>query len=493
MVQLARSGDPKPYSAFLTPEAVIREYIAPDLIEQLDRYCWVDLFAGRGDLLFGLLESVPRPKRSAFFDAQMRLFDIQPAMVEACQQRAMALGVSADVARRRIRVLDTLLIYPEDIFQAEKPVYHVTNPPFLYLGLAKKRAEWSRFQLYFSGDHQGLQDLYQVALANDLRYGVPRMLYVLPTNFLFAEVGAQKIRQDLLAFYWLKKAVLFEYGVFDQTGVHTGLFWFERKETPGHHQQTVLTLKPEKGGSFESVRLSYWNGYRPGSSFQSFIKRFRQNRPLRVSFHLPLHRLNKPMENSPCTTIRVADMSRYKHGSYKVLELSVPTEVAHQLRGQRIFVRTLDGVRNDQRAGFYFVDEAFDVDTLVISKTPFRTHPALVILEPTLDDETLTLLKDYANMVLNYFREQTDSSFLTTFKYSKGIVRKYFGLKQARAILETFPYPLSDTQKRELRQILDRRDPTALIDWLARYNRKELSLFEGNGHATERERLSAVS
>jgi hypothetical protein len=51
--------------------------------------------------------------------------------------------------------------------------------------------------------------------------------------------------------------------------------------------------------------------------------------------------------------------------------------------------------------------------------------------------------------MLEYFREQTDSEFLTTYKYSESrYTRKYLGLTQAKALIETFPYLELNPQER---------------------------------------------
>jgi hypothetical protein len=54
---------------------------------------------------------------------------------------------------------------------------------------------------------------------------------------------------------------------------------------------------------------------------------------------------------------------------------------------------------------------------------------------------------------LEHFRALTDSEFMTTYKYSESAyTRKYLGLSQAKALIETFPYlELSVGEREQLR------------------------------------------
>jgi hypothetical protein len=91
------------------------------------------------------------------------------------------------LAREHIRQRDTLADYPDEILRSPLPVYHVTNPPYLYLGYIPKHPETRPYLRYFTGRNEGYQDLYQIALINDLRYAVPKMAYIIPSNFLFGD------------------------------------------------------------------------------------------------------------------------------------------------------------------------------------------------------------------------------------------------------------------------------------------------------------------
>ena len=120
------------------------------------------------------------------------------------------------------------------------------------------------------------------------------------------------------------------------------------------------------------------------------------------------------------------------------------------MKANPLFVRTLDTGSADGRAGLYFTPEVSDADGIVVTKATYRTHPIRVFLEPRLLLEDLRLLRDYFNLLLEHFRALTDSEFMTTYKYSESAyTRKYLGLSQAKALIETFPYLRMRTEERE--------------------------------------------
>jgi type I restriction-modification system DNA methylase subunit len=133
------------------------------------------------------------------------------------------------IKQEHIRQRDTLADYPDEILRSPLPVYHVTNPPYLYLGYIPKHPETRPYLRYFTGRNEGYQDLYQIALINDLRHAVPKMVYIIPSNFLFGDAISNKIRDDLLDAYTIRKAYLFEQSLFEHTGVHVMIAFFERK------------------------------------------------------------------------------------------------------------------------------------------------------------------------------------------------------------------------------------------------------------------------
>ena len=92
----------------------------------------------------------------------------------------------------------------------------------------------------------------------------------------------------------------------------------------------------------------------------------------------------------------------------------------------------------------------FGADGIVVTKATYRTHPIQVFLEPRLPLDDLRLLRDYFNLLLEHFRALTDSEFMTTYKYSESAyTRKYLGLSQAKALIETFPYLELSAEERE--------------------------------------------
>ncbi|GBC93117.1 hypothetical protein HRbin15_01604 [bacterium HR15] len=446
----------------LTPAQLFHDYILPEIAPLRTQYRWVDLFAGKGDLILPLLELVPPPERADFFREHIFMYDIQPEMVECCVQRAIQMGVPELLARQNIRQQDTLAHYPTEILNSTLPVYHITNPPYLYLGYIVKHPETQPYLRYFEGVNEGYQDLYQIALINDLRHGIPRMAYIIPSNFLFGFSNANKIRDDFLPFYRIQKAIVFERELFEYTGVHVVLCFFERKERPVREPQRFEGLKIAHNPRRRCYSLSPSSHYRAGSEFEEFTVRYRAKRPLKVGYYLYRETVDAHPGEFP---LRIVDANGFTGKEYCQHLVYVDETLFNRVRANPLFVRTLDTGTMDGRAGLYLIPEVFGADGIMVSSAPYRTHPIQIFLEPTLPHEDVLLLKDYFNLLLEHFREITDSEFMTTYKYSdSAYTRKYLGLSQAKALIETFPYlDMSDAQREILRQAVRMKDVESVI------------------------------
>ncbi|MGQ9798883.1 MAG: hypothetical protein ACUVRG_06265 [Ignavibacterium sp.] len=154
------------FGAHLTSIDIFRKFIFPKIKDDLYKYTWIDLFGGEGNLILPILETIPKNKRIEFFQNHILLFDIQKEMVEKAITNAQSYGIPRQIAEKNIILRDTLENYP-DLKSLKYPPYHITNPPYLYLGYIAKNSE--RNLKYFSGPNEGYQDLYQIALINDLR------------------------------------------------------------------------------------------------------------------------------------------------------------------------------------------------------------------------------------------------------------------------------------------------------------------------------------
>jgi hypothetical protein len=154
------------FGAHLTSVDIFRKFILPEIKGSLYRYTWIDLFAGEGNLILPILELIPKEKRINFFKEHIFLFDIQKEMVDRSIMNSRNYGIPYEIAKKNIQCRDTLENYPTFIKEFKYPPFHITNPPYLYLGYIAKHSD--RNLKYFSGLNEGYQDLYQIALINDL-------------------------------------------------------------------------------------------------------------------------------------------------------------------------------------------------------------------------------------------------------------------------------------------------------------------------------------
>lgn len=465
MVRAAERKRRRALGEHLTPSALFREYVLPQLAPLRTQYRWVDMFAGDGDLILPLLELTPPAERAEFFREHIFLYDIQPEKVDRCIQRVVQLGVPESLARQNIQCRDTLAEYPSEILNSSLPVYHVTNPPYLYIGYIVKHPETQPYLQYFKGINEGYQDLYQIALINDLRHGIPRMVYIIPTNFLFGYSNSNKIRDDFMPFYEIERALLFEKELFEYTGVHVAICFFKRKERPAREVQEFEGVKINHAPQKRSYRLSPAFHYRAGAEFEEFTTQFRARTPLEVEYYLYLSTIEQNRGEHPLCLV---DANEFTGKGYRRFSAEVSEQLYLRVKANPLFVRTLDTGTADGRAGLYLIPEIFQADGIVVTKSPYRTHPIQVFLEPTLPYEDILLLRDYFNLLLEHFRALTDSEFLTTYKYSESAyTRKYLGLSQAKALIETFPYlDVSVVQREQLRQLVTARDAQGVIGLL---------------------------
>ena len=459
------------YGEHLTPVQVFKEFILPEIKDKLYNYIWVDLFAGKGNLILPILELIPKKERENFFKKHVFLFDIQKKLVEQAVQNAMKYGIPREIAEQNITQRDTIKNYPKFLLDLELPVYHITNPPYLYIGYIVKHKETQKYLEYFKGENAGYQDLYQLGLINDLRHGLKKMIYIIPSNFLFGFSVSNKIRNDFLKYYTIKKAIIFEKGIFEYTGTNVIICFFERKKEPEHEKFSFEGIKINKEIKKKIYVLNPKNHYRAGNDFEKFISEFQANKPLKIKYYLTLEDVRKNNGNFEVTVI---DANAFNCKEYRKIKIYVNEKLYNKIKSNILFVRTVDTGSVDGRVGLYKIRDVFEVDGILVTKAKYRTHPIQIFIAPALSTEDQILLKDYFNLVLEYFRKKTDSEFMTTYKYSNSeYTRKYLGLLQVKKLIQTFPLlSLRDEERRHLKDLIKNKKVEDLILFVKKINGK---------------------
>jgi len=463
-----------------TSEDIFTNFIFPEIKDKLYDHKFVDLFDGEGNLILPILNVIPKNKRIDYFKKHIFLFDIQPELVETAIKRAESYGIPRDIAKENIKCLDTLQHYPEFLLNDSLPVYHITNPPYLYIGYIKKHKETQKYLQYFQGDNKGYQDLYQIALANDLKHNIQRMIYIIPTNFIYSSSGANKIRDTFFKEYKINKAIIFEKKIFENTGVNVGIFFFERKSKLSIDSITFEGFKISNTEAKKRIYiLTPKNHYRAGSEFEDFVETYRAKTPLSIKFCLTTNEIsgnkgntgnncNKGNTGNNCNTddsfVLLVDANSFDREGVQVSK-----QLCDRIKSNILYVRTIDTGSPNKRAGLYVIQEDFQADGIIASK-PYRTHPIQIFFTPTMSIDMQYILKDYFNLVLEYLRELTDSEFMTTYKYSDSIhVRKYLGLSQVKKLIETFPlYDLNQEMEDVFVKAVKEKDVNKVLQILKR-------------------------
>jgi len=413
-------------------------YIFPEIKDELYNYTWVDLYAGRGNLILPILEMIPYEERIEFFRNHIFLFDIQERMVQACIKKANSYGIPYKIAKKNIIQRDNLESFPEFLKRKKFPIFHITNPPYLYLGYIRKHKETKRHLRYFENENDGYQDLYQIAMINDLRNEVDVLTYIIPTNFLFGASVSNKFRMDFLKYYNIKKIYIFERKVFENTGTNVLIGFFKKKKKAMIESINFKGIKIKKDTELKrDYLLEPEYKYRGGAEFNVFLKVFIANNPLEVKYYLSKEEVLKNLGN---LKLSVIDTNQYISNEYLKRDLYVNKSIRNTVISNILYAKTIDSGSYEKRAGIYKIRKDFNVDGIYVSKKPYRTSPIHIFLKPNLDFNDQKLIENYFNFILEYYRKKLDSEFLTTYKYSSAnYTRKYLGLTQVRNLIKTFP------------------------------------------------------
>ncbi|MGQ9535562.1 MAG: N-6 DNA methylase, partial [bacterium] len=255
--------------------------------------------------------------------------------------------------------------------------------------------------------------------------------------------------------------------------------FFERKKIPGHQPMTFTAVKIDTKTQLKTYHLFADNYYRAGSEFDEFVEKYKSASPLEISFYLTIEEVK---ENKGSKPVKLIDANSYANGCFRFNVYEVNDKLYEKLCNNPLFVRTLDTGSWSGRAGIYDVRKTFGVDGIVVTKEKYRTHPIQIFFFPELSPNDLILLKDYFNLMLEYFRNITDSEFLTTFKYSNSeYIRKYLGLSQTKKLLLTLPiHRMAQKEKKELGILIDQKNIEgikALLLHLRMDNRGQLEIF----------------
>ncbi|MFX1378038.1 MAG: N-6 DNA methylase [Promethearchaeota archaeon] len=453
--------------AHLTSRDVFLKHIFPAIKTLLWKYTWIDLYAGEGNLILPILNSIPVEKRIPFFKEHIYLFDIQSEMVQKCIVNAKHYNIPLNIAQKNIQLRNNLNNFPEFLKSAQFPLFHITNPPYLYLGYIRKHKETQKYLDYFKGKNYGYQDLYQIAMINDLRNKIENLIYIIPSNFLYGASVSNKFRIDFLEYYKITKMIIFEIKIFKHTGTNICIGFFQRKNSPKSENVEFEGIKIRKQNDIITKRytLKPQFKYRAGSDFDKFLNEYHAPTPLNIKYYLLS---NDVLKNSGDNEVQVVDANNYQNNEYKKLIIYINDYLKNKLQSNILYIRTVDTGSFEGRVGLGVISEDFEVNGIYVSANTYRTHPIQIFFEPKIPIYEQKLLKNYFNFILEVFRKKLDSEFLTTYKYSDAqYTRKYLGLTQVRKLIQTFPYHERDNKFRiKLNDLIENKDFIGLLELL---------------------------
>ena len=439
------------FGSHLTPVDIFEDYIYPNISDRLLDYAWTDNFCGEGNLILPMLEHVDEAHRIRFFEDHVFLSDVSEDAVLRSREKAAGYGIPLDIAEKNILTNDGMKAFPR--LNTKFRVFHITNPPYLYLGYIAKTPSVRPYLSYFTGSASGLQDLYQIALLRDFEEGLDKMVYIIPSNFLYGNSVSNEIRKLLFSKYRLEKATVIEKRIFQYTGTNVVICFFEKSSGKAQNFTLPVTTVGDTTSS-SNITLDRRNDYRAGLFFDDFLSDLPKN-DLKFRFYLSEEELLARPGNYKT---HVVDVSRFSNRTYAKREYMINDDTISFIRSNILFLRTLDSGSWKGRCGLYNIREEFNADAIVVSGKKYRTHP-IQILFASLPAEEQEYLRIYFNKTLEYARYRFNSEFLTTYKYSSSsYTRKYLGLNQARSILTTYPIFQEKEKKADFHEALVQAD-----------------------------------
>lgn len=304
-------------------------------------------------------------------------------------------------------------------------------------------------------------------MINDLRNNISNLIYIIPSNFLFGASVSNKIREDFLKYYHIKRVIIFEKQIFEFTGTNICLCFFSRKQIPSIEIQEFNGIKVKKENKIleKTYLLKSKFKYRAGSEFEEFLKNHRANNPLQIKYYLLMEEVSK---NYGINKINVIDANNYQNNEYKKLTLEVNEGLEKKIKSNILFIRTVDSGSDEGRVGISIIKNEFNADGILVSRNTYRTHPIQIFFSTQLSIENQKLLKNYFNLILEHFREKLDSEFLTTYKYSNSkYTRKYLGLTQVKGLIETFPIlDFNKEQFENMKNLIRKRNVNNILNFL---------------------------
>ncbi|MEM3873413.1 MAG: hypothetical protein QXE05_12710 [Nitrososphaeria archaeon] len=88
------------YGKHLTHIQIFKEYILPEIKDDLYKYVWVDLFVSEGNFILPILEIILENNRIEFFKKHFFLFDIQESLVNKAIDNAKNYDFTREIAQK---------------------------------------------------------------------------------------------------------------------------------------------------------------------------------------------------------------------------------------------------------------------------------------------------------------------------------------------------------------------------------------------------------
>ena len=420
----------KQYGIFPTPIEIFEKYIFDKIKDSLNDFIFVDFFCGSGNLVLPILGHINASERIDYFKEHIFMFDVIPDQVNKSIENAVKYGIPKDVASDNIKVRDTIVNYPSELVDKYGDrIFHITNPPYLsthVIGRSNFKSEMSKFK----GECSAFNDLYQLALYNDIKHNIKNMIYIIPSNFIFSTVSARNIRNVVFDKYSINSAILFEKRIFDYTGTNVGIFELARTYDISDKKTFVAKKIYYVGEKQIKYELLKKYNYAGGTKFYEFLEKTPKSKDYKILFKLKEKELDYNCGDN--------NVILYYTNTRELKTVGVNKNEFNKIKGNILYARIVDGGSKHKRIGLYDIRKFNKACDGIASLTNFhRVGPIEVFINPQISIDEQEKLIYVFNRNLEKLRRETDSDFLLTFQvpFGNGYIKKYMPIKLFSALM----------------------------------------------------------
>ncbi len=296
--------------------------------------------------------------------------------------------VGFDIDRKLVN--NKNIFYNDSVNNIRKYKFVLTNPPYLH----KNKADTKTKKIFFTGNNKNYEDLYQTSINSILNSS--EGILIVPLNFLSAS-NSKNIRDQFFNRFKIVQLNIFTERVFEDTTYNVISFYFNRSKNDLTKNQFTALILPDK----RKIRVKLEKKYN-----WQFGGKFIKD-TMCVKNRLGIYRLTEKDidEGNIPIDLAIQDMKFKKR-------FKISKDVFEKLKQNIIILRAIDS-KKGKKICLEDIRE-YGINGIV-GKSTSRTL-AHIIFNNNISLEDQEKIIDLFNKMLNDYREEYFSLFLTNFR-----------------------------------------------------------------------------